>query len=548
MATETQAAIPSHHARRPMNAFLIFCKRHRNVVKERYPNLENRCITKILGEWWAGLESNEKFAYTNLAKQYKDAFFNANPDFKWYKLPAPSLRLISIQPENVKNEELFVNKASDTINNASNTITSETPSLGRQDQNKWDQNFSHGIKLEDPHRINNIFSPGKLADENQLGNLRKLFDTSCNNNNENDNQYVLERTGGDYAEFQNNNNSFTEKSDLHKNNVKELEHALQEANTFIMNVFEEQKVLDNNHSYIYNGPKISFNEISVKASEPSHKTKLKKDLNIGRDYKPKQKFDSFPNSQRNLSYETCDLYFPKKSSRSCKGKRYEEFKNKGLINTKSKPTTMNKTSISLSNTFEEADKLYYDAKSFVDSNEVVDADNDRNESKSNDQNDILKYCDDDKMCAYIEEDNALLSKGKFFHPSDFDLDGKINALPLLNLDEFLIKKKENKNTRKQIKKHIVKQKLDEGDNKIINSNVIPRDTFNDTSQINKTEIAVGSRKRKAVKQRITHLEFSDPSSYDMKYKNMAFQERTYLSDLSTLAEVAAKSSKISTNN
>lgn len=33
---------PDHHARRPMNAFLIFCKRHRAIVRERYPNLENR--------------------------------------------------------------------------------------------------------------------------------------------------------------------------------------------------------------------------------------------------------------------------------------------------------------------------------------------------------------------------------------------------------------------------------------------------------------------------------------------------------------------------
>lgn len=29
-------------ARRPMNAFLIFCKRHRNIVRDHYPNLENR--------------------------------------------------------------------------------------------------------------------------------------------------------------------------------------------------------------------------------------------------------------------------------------------------------------------------------------------------------------------------------------------------------------------------------------------------------------------------------------------------------------------------
>lgn len=37
-------SIPQHHnhARRPMNAFLIFCKRHRAIVKERYKTLENR--------------------------------------------------------------------------------------------------------------------------------------------------------------------------------------------------------------------------------------------------------------------------------------------------------------------------------------------------------------------------------------------------------------------------------------------------------------------------------------------------------------------------
>lgn len=60
---------PSHHARRPMNAFLIFCKRHRPIVRERYPHLENRAVTKILGEWWANLEREEKASYTELAAQ-----------------------------------------------------------------------------------------------------------------------------------------------------------------------------------------------------------------------------------------------------------------------------------------------------------------------------------------------------------------------------------------------------------------------------------------------------------------------------------------------
>lgn len=39
---DEEKPMPDHHARRPMNAFLIFCKRHRGIVRERYPNLENR--------------------------------------------------------------------------------------------------------------------------------------------------------------------------------------------------------------------------------------------------------------------------------------------------------------------------------------------------------------------------------------------------------------------------------------------------------------------------------------------------------------------------
>ncbi|KAE8745798.1 hypothetical protein FOCC_FOCC007514 [Frankliniella occidentalis] len=121
---------PSHHARRPMNAFLIFCKRHRPIVRERYPHLENRAVTKILGEWWANLERDEKASYTELAAQYKDAFLKAHPDFKWYKLPAPPLRLLNTRPNN--------------------TVKAPKPSTG-------------------------VITPGKLADETQLGGLSSLL-------------------------------------------------------------------------------------------------------------------------------------------------------------------------------------------------------------------------------------------------------------------------------------------------------------------------------------------------------------------------------------
>ncbi|XP_061817893.2 HMG box transcription factor BBX isoform X2 [Nerophis lumbriciformis] len=70
-------------ARRPMNAFLLFCKRHRSLVRHEHPRLDNRGATKILADWWAVLEPTEKQKYTDMAKEYKEAFMKANPDYKW---------------------------------------------------------------------------------------------------------------------------------------------------------------------------------------------------------------------------------------------------------------------------------------------------------------------------------------------------------------------------------------------------------------------------------------------------------------------------------
>ncbi|XP_051972939.1 HMG box transcription factor BBX-like isoform X4 [Xyrauchen texanus] len=70
-------------ARRPMNAFLLFCKRHRSLVRQEHPRLDNRGATKILADWWAVLDPTEKQKYTDMAKEYKDAFMKANPGYKW---------------------------------------------------------------------------------------------------------------------------------------------------------------------------------------------------------------------------------------------------------------------------------------------------------------------------------------------------------------------------------------------------------------------------------------------------------------------------------
>lgn len=57
------------HIRRPMNAFMIFSKRHRALVHQRHPNQDNRTVSKILGEWWYALGAREKQQYHDLAFQ-----------------------------------------------------------------------------------------------------------------------------------------------------------------------------------------------------------------------------------------------------------------------------------------------------------------------------------------------------------------------------------------------------------------------------------------------------------------------------------------------
>lgn len=71
------------HIRRPMNAFMIFSKRHRALVHQKHPNSDNRTVSKILGEWWYSLAAPEKQKYQDLAHKVKEAHYKQHPDWKW---------------------------------------------------------------------------------------------------------------------------------------------------------------------------------------------------------------------------------------------------------------------------------------------------------------------------------------------------------------------------------------------------------------------------------------------------------------------------------
>ena len=68
---EVEEDSSEQRARRPMNAFLLFCKRHRSLVRQEHPRLDNRGATKILADWWAVLEPKEKQKYTDMAKEVR---------------------------------------------------------------------------------------------------------------------------------------------------------------------------------------------------------------------------------------------------------------------------------------------------------------------------------------------------------------------------------------------------------------------------------------------------------------------------------------------
>lgn len=86
--------------------------------------------------------------------QYKDAFLNANPDFKWYKLPAPPLRTLSTRPTNKKQE-------------------SSGSGARPADSVKFEYESSDCTKSD--RRDGQSIQPGKLADESQIGGLSSLF-------------------------------------------------------------------------------------------------------------------------------------------------------------------------------------------------------------------------------------------------------------------------------------------------------------------------------------------------------------------------------------
>ncbi|KAM7350662.1 bobby sox isoform 1-T4 [Cochliomyia hominivorax] len=421
IADESPAIVkPDHHARRPMNAFLIFCKRHRAIVKERYKNLENRAITKILGDWWASLDANDKQCFTNLAQQNKDAFFSANPNFKWYKLPAPPLRTLSTRP--ATNQEY----QEDNETNGQETISNNNATRG-------------GVGGDvDGNNHSNYF---KLADEAQMGDLSQLMQ---------DKTKTIKQCA-------------------------DLQQALGETSQFMSaHITGNSDVLEENH--------------------------------LKRRYHNENSFSS--NSSED------DVLEPKrKTSRSCKGKRYQELINSGQIATAVKKSSKSST-----------ERL---AKSATGSGgNGVGIGNMDNAFEGN-----LKQChgninnfnnklETSNICQKrsISECENLMS----YDLNGFDLEERIKELPALNLDDYLQRKRNTKKKKKfssNGKKRGQRSSNHNNNNNNNNESNLNQKQSSNESLLQKAKqqnamppaappTAVGSQKRKARKESITRRDVS----------------------------------------
>uniref|UniRef100_W8BAB1 HMG box transcription factor BBX n=1 Tax=Ceratitis capitata TaxID=7213 RepID=W8BAB1_CERCA len=402
---ETEVAVPStpdHHARRPMNAFLIFCKRHRAIVKERYKTLENRAITKILGDWWASLDATDKKCFTNLAQQNKDAFFNANPNFKWYKLPAPPLRTLSTRPGNV----------------------------GRKSEQDYDFKLNmmavqSGVSLLPKFPKNSNHNLFKLADEAHMGELSHLFNTESNNNMCNANQNTLQQVLGETSQF---------------------------INAYMLPI---------------NG--------------------------TGGDQESKKRLLSENSFSSNGSE---DDTLPKKSSRSCKGKIYQELINSGKISAVSKKIKGSKSQHHL-NGF---------SQQYISTNHSsTQASLDGSKNPTTTWANMPIY----KSKSKISESSYVDSSQSNYDVSNFDLEEKIKELPALSLDLYLQRKRNTKKKKKFTSKkrhsnNILSSRKSGANNVMSASPLSATDKNRDVSP----QQAVGSQKRKARKESITRRDIT----------------------------------------
>ncbi|XP_076662717.1 bobby sox isoform X1 [Andrena cerasifolii] len=489
---------PAHHARRPMNAFLIFCKRHRGSVRSGFPHLENRAVTRVLGEWWATLHPDQKRSYTNLAQEYKDAFLNANPDFKWYKLPAPPLRTLNTRPTNKKAE------ASSTEQPIENVKSENEPS----DYSTSDKRDGQSIQ------------PGKLADESQIGGLSSLF--TPQKTQIKDEQIPV---NGSVIENDNEVPKPPKKKYLDLSFSPDLKR---ECKADLFDAKKRKRTESNNNEDRYDAEdeKTEINNF-LTANMPSEETNFRSERTCkGLRY---QKF--LAEQMKNIGASGQQ---PKRKrqtgNRSTEGQTNER---RNSISSNVSEKTDSLSSEGGNSSRGELEHLVESAEGNIEASKPEETETEGAEGQI---------------------DFGPWTARKRFRAEDFNLEKKIEALPSLSLEEFQEKKKQQRTKKKKIVQKIISASSNKRYQNNYNADSqnnckMPQAERENTEDAEKA-LLVGSQKRKARKQSITRnaAATSDSKQIEIEEPNKSWCASPDLEALACLAAVAANRTKLTKNN
>lgn len=376
-----------------------------------------------------------------------------------------------------------------------------------------------------------MFTPGKLADEAQMGGLSSLLATKTEI--QTPNPYYSPPSYKFNAistpiEYRSHNIERMAVKGTREETIRELQNALSETKRIFEEDFDEKGQV-----YRYGVPNDQFTNQDV-IDQIVDKRYSKDD-------------DAY---QKNWSDDEKNS----RSGRSCKGKRYQEFMAVGglIVNKRQRRDYTDRM----------PDESYsascsWDLGSSHEESVVTD------ESKQSSLNDTS--AENEMKSEPVDASEPDNNANKTFKAADFDLDAKIKALPSLSLEKFQQKKRENKRKKKTIN---LKPKALETP-QIVNS--VPRPVLDDRHDMVESwrETVIGSQKRKPRKISITRLEINSlvssmevngghKSSPEIKIateapctvvQNMEICNPTPhgnvdLLALATLAEVASNTSKI----
>uniref|UniRef100_A0A0K0F117 Sex-determining region Y protein n=1 Tax=Strongyloides venezuelensis TaxID=75913 RepID=A0A0K0F117_STRVS len=79
--------INKRRVRRPMNAFMLWSKKHRSTTAAMNPGVLNSELSRILGIQWKQLPEFEKQKYIIEAERIREEHYRKYPDFKYTKEP-----------------------------------------------------------------------------------------------------------------------------------------------------------------------------------------------------------------------------------------------------------------------------------------------------------------------------------------------------------------------------------------------------------------------------------------------------------------------------